>query len=105
MALTRRSHPPHPPGESCSFGMDFSAVIPLGMGIVSSSLAIFTNTVPPASADAQWTKGQSYQRGRAVFQILAGGLIGTDYLLQWTVTDNRGSAWVRTGLILCASTS
>lgn len=105
MALTRRYEPPHAAGERVSFGMDFSQVIPEGIGITTSSLAIFTNTQPPIAADADWSTGSSYTRGRAAFQILSGGKDGVDYLLQWTVTDTRSNIWVRTALILCAATS
>jgi len=58
MALTRRYTPEHPPGESCLFGLDYSFVIPPGVGITTASLSIFSNTVAPAAADGEWTKGR-----------------------------------------------
>jgi hypothetical protein len=105
MPLTRRHTPEHPAGSTESFGCDFSPVIPKGIAPVSAALAIFTNANPPAAADADWSKGRAYQRGRCVFQLLTGGKAGVDYLLQWTVTDSRANVWVRTGMVLCASTS
>jgi hypothetical protein len=105
MPLTRRFQPEHPPGESCNFGLDFSFVIPPGVGIASGSLAIFTNTVPPAAADADWTKGAVTVRGRAIYAMLSGGIEGKDYQLRWSATDTEGNVFPRTTLILVAQTS
>lgn len=105
MPLSRRYSPEHPPGEGCNFGLDFSPVIPPGVGISTASLAIFTNKVPPLSADSDWVKGAVNISGRIVYANLAGGLDGTDYQLRWTATDTDGNVWPRTTLILCASTS
>jgi hypothetical protein len=105
VALTARYRPEHPPSETASFGMDFSEILPPGMILVSATLAIFTNTVAPLPADADWSKQPVYIRGRAVYAILAGGLAGSDYQLVWTATDNRGGIWNRTALVLCAPTS
>ena len=105
MPLTRRYFPSHPPGESASFVMDFSAIVPWGMVLVSGALAIFKNTNPPAVADADWVKGTVLINGRALACQLAGGVGGADYLLQWTATDNRANIWVRAGAVLCTATS
>ena len=52
MPLSRRYTPEIVPGESCNIGMDFSFVIPPGVGIDSGTVVIFTNTATPsASAD------------------------------------------------------
>lgn len=105
MPLSRRYTPEHPPTESCMFGMNYDAVIPLGVGIASGRLDIFTNTVPPKAADADWSKGAVMVRGRVLYATLGGGVDGTDYLLRWTATDTQGNTWPRTGLILVADTS
>lgn len=105
MPLTRRYGPPHPPGETAAFGMDFSTVIPWGVVIESQSLSLFTNTQPPVAADGDWSKGAAYTRGRSVFVVLSGGVVGKDYIAEWTVTDSRSNIWVRSGLILCSPTS
>jgi hypothetical protein len=105
MALTRRYEPPHPPTEAAAFGMDFSGIVPEGIGLSAGSLKIFTNTAPPVAADADWTFGTTYIRGRSLFQNLLGGVNGKDYLMQWTATDTRNNVWVRTALILCSATS
>jgi hypothetical protein len=105
MPLTRRYNPPQPAGSSATFGMDFSAVVPVGIGIASFILKIFTNTQPPVAADADWTTTTGYIRGRAVFENLSGGVSGKDYLLQWTVTDSRSNVWIRTAALLCTSTA
>jgi hypothetical protein len=105
MPLSRRYTPEHPPGEQCNFGLDYSFVIPPGVGISSGALAIFSNAVPPVAADADWTVGAVTVRGRAVYALLKGGIEGTDYQLRWTATDTQGNVWPRTTLILCAQTS
>lgn len=105
MPISRRYSPEHPPGESCSFGLDYSFVIPVGVGISSGSLSIFTNTANPAAADADWVKGPVEVRGRAIYANLSGGLAGTDYQLRWMAQDSQGNSWPRTTLVLCAETS
>lgn len=105
MALSRRYSPEHPPGESCVFGLDFSAVIPPGVGVTSGTLAIMTNTAVPADASANWTVGPVEVRGRVLYATLKGGVAGTDYQLLWTAIDSDGHVWPRTALCLCAPTS
>jgi hypothetical protein len=105
MPLSRRYTPEHPPGESCPFGLDFSFLIPPGIGIASGALSIFTNTVPIASADADWTVGPVTVQGRTLYAVLTGGVEGKDYQLRWTATDTQGNVWPRTTLVLCAETS
>jgi hypothetical protein len=105
MPVTRRYSPEHPPGESCSFGLDFSFVVPVGVGIESGTLAIQTNTAAPVDASADWTIGPVTVRGRALYAMLTGGVAGTDYQLKFTAVDTAGNTWPRTALILCADTS
>jgi hypothetical protein len=105
MPLSRRYTPEHPADESCIFGLDFSAVIPPGVGISAGDLKILTNTVPPNPADADWAKGAVSVQGRVLYATLSGGVVGTDYILRWTATDSDGNIWPRDGLILVAETS
>ena len=105
MAITRRYRPEHPPTETCSFGLDYSFIIPVGVGIEQGTLSIFTNTATPEPADSDWTKGAVSVRGRAIYAILSGGVPGTDYQLIWTAIDTAGNTWPRTTLCLCANTS
>lgn len=105
MPISRRYSPEHPPGESCLFGLDFSPVIPPGVGIATGKLDIATNTVPPVEATDDWTVGTIMVRGRALYASLTGGLAGTDYLLTWTAVDTDGNVWPRTAAVLCAPTS
>lgn len=105
MPLSRRYTPEHPSDEVCMFGLDYSFVIPPGVGIASGTLLIFTNTVPPVAADGDWTIGPVTVRGRAVYAQLSGGIEGEDYQLRWSVTDTAGNVFPRTTLILCAQTS
>jgi hypothetical protein len=106
MPVTRRYTPEHPPGESCTFGMDFSMVIPPGVGINTGSVDIWTNrpgNVVEASAD--WSIGSVIVRGRALYCTLSGGVLGMDYQIRWTATDTDGNVWPRIATVLCAYTS
>lgn len=105
MPLSRRYTPEHPPGESCSFGLDFSFVIPPGVGLESGELKILTNSAAPVDATADWTIGPVMVRGRALYAMLAGGVLGSDYQLHWKAVDSLGNVWPRTALVLCAYTS
>lgn len=100
-----RYKPEHPPQESCSFGLDYSNVIPVGVGIESGTIRIFTNAATPVAADSDWTVGPVSVTGRAIWANLSGGVLGTDYQLRWTATDTQGNVWPRTTLCLCADTS
>lgn len=103
--LSGRYRPPHPPFEVCTFMMDFSNVIPLGVGIASGTLDIHQNTVPPSEASSDWTIGPVKVRGRALYATLGGGVHGSDYRLSWYATDTEGNVWPRTGLVLVAATT
>ena|SRR3974390_174881 len=105
MPLSRRYSPEHPSGESCVFGMDFAAIIPAGIELSSATLTIFTNTVPPVAADADWTKGAVQVHDSVCYATLSGGKVGTDYQLVWSATDSDGFIWPRTALCLCSPTS
>lgn len=105
MPLSRRYTPEHAPGESCSFGLDFSPILPVGVGIASGELSILTNTANPADASADWRIGPVMVQGRAIYANLSGGVAGTDYQLKWTAHDTAGNTWPRTTLVLCAETS
>jgi hypothetical protein len=104
MALSVRYQPPHPPGEACSFGLDFSMIIPMGVGIDSASLEIVTNT-NPVESQSDWTQGTVEIGGRQVYAQCSGGVEGTDYQFRWTALDSLGNTWIRTALVLCAQTS
>ena len=103
MALTRRYEPPHQQGP-LAYGMDFSTVIPWGMTLASATLTIFKNTQPPL-AQADFTVSPMQLADRMAWCLLTGGVTGTDYLLQWSATDNRGNVWERSVALLCSATS
>jgi hypothetical protein len=105
MPLSRRYTPEKPPNETCAFGMDFSFVIPPGVGIETGALTIWTNTVEPADASADWTQTEVVVHGRAIYSVLGGGKSGVDYQLRWVAVDTDGNTWPRTGLCLVALTS
>jgi hypothetical protein len=105
MPLSRRYNPEHPPGESCSFGLDYSPIIPVGVGIEQGTVQVLTNTATPVDVTSQWTVGPVSVRGRAIYATLTGGVSGTDYQIKWTATDSAGNVWPRIALVLCADTS
>jgi hypothetical protein len=112
MPLSRRYSPEWYPGESASIGIDMSNIIPPGVGIASGQLAILTNTVPPVSAQADFTgppgEGTFFAAsviGRALYTTISGGASGRDYIFVWEMTDTDGNHWNRAALLLCAPTS
>lgn len=105
MPLSRRYTPEHPPGENCSFGIDYSFILPVGVGIKSGTFQVQTNTAVPVDASADWEIGDVTVRERAIYVNLSGGVAGTDYQLKFTATDTAGNVWPRTALVLCAETS
>lgn len=103
-SVSVRYQPNHPPTESCNFWMDFSFLIPFGVGITAGSLAIFQHLAFPV-ASTDWSQGPVIVQGRAIYATLSGGALGKDYELRWTATDTAGNLWPRTALVLCAETS
>jgi len=103
--LSRRYTPEFPPGEASVIGLDYSFVIPIGVGIADATLDIFTNTANPTDADADFEIGPVEVRGRVVYAAISGGVEGRDYQLRWTATDTDGNVWPRTAMLLCAQTS
>ena len=104
MAISDRYQPPHPPGESSTFALDYSSILPPGVGLVDGSLTIVINT-NPVQTQGDWTQGPVTAIGRRVYCDLDGGVAGTDYQLRWSATDNLGNVWPRTFFVLCAETS
>jgi hypothetical protein len=105
MSITRRYTPNFAPGEACLIGMDFSYVIPPGVGIASGILHFFNNLAVPVPADGDFTIGAVQVLGRVLFAPIAGGHEGTDYQVLWIATDTEGAIWPRTALMACAPTS
>lgn len=105
MPLSRRYSPEVPPGERSTFGMDFSFLVPPGVGLTSGTLTIWHNIVPPVPVPTDFTIGPVSVRGRVLYATLSGGVEGRDYQLRWVATDTAGNVWPRTGLALCAQTS
>lgn len=105
MPLSRRYTPEHPPSEACYFGLDYSFLIPPGVGIQSASVEILTNTPSNVRGSNDWVIGPVQIEGRTIFAKLSGGIEGTDYQIRWTAVDTQGNVWPRTVLILCAYTS
>lgn len=104
MPLSRRYTPEKPAAEDCLYGLDYSYVIPSGVGIASGTVEVWTNTVPPVQS-TDWTIGAVNVRGRAIYARLSGGIEGKDYQIRWTAIDTDGNTWPRTCLQLCSQTS
>jgi hypothetical protein len=105
MPISRRYTPEHPPGESCLFGMDFSFIVPPGVGLQSGTVSVVTNTADPQDASADWVIGPVGVRDRAIYANLSGGVVGRDYQIRWSAVDTQGNVWPRVALVLCADTS
>ena len=118
MPLTRRYSPSHSSGDDVAYGMDFSTILPPGIGIKddgSAALDIFYNRAPapgtgypPAATDL--IHGPVHVRGAMVWAAVsvadaAHADLGNDYLLRWAIFDTRGNRWERTALLLVALTS
>ena len=105
MPISRRYTPAWAPGEAAVIGMDFSYVIPPGVGIASGSLHFFNNLATPVPADTDWNINAVVVIGRALYCDVSGGKEGVDYQLLWTATDTNTFVYPRTALLLCAPTS
>ena len=106
MPLSRRYAPELAPGETSVFGMDFSTIIPPGVGIAAGSLQIFANTQPISNVSDVTHAGVSVHDRTLYATVTAQGTAGgKDLQLLWTATDTDGNIWPRTGLVLCAATS
>ncbi|MBO0863666.1 MAG: hypothetical protein J2P16_01150 [Mycobacterium sp.] len=105
MPLSRRYSPEKPPAEVTRFGMDFSPVLPPGVGITSGTVELWTNTPGDIAPTTELTAEPVKILGRAVYAQLSGGIEGTDYQVRWKITDTAGNTWQRTALVLCAQTS
>jgi hypothetical protein len=105
MPLSRRYTPEWAPGENAILGMDFSFVIPPGIGIASGSVSFWTNTAGPTNVGTDFTIGAVQVLGRVIFCNLSGGLAGRDYQVRWIAADTDGNVWPRTALMLCGQTS
>jgi hypothetical protein len=101
--LTRRYVPSIAPGETAVFGIDYSAVIPLGIDIASGTLEILR--LGGIADDV--TAGPVSWRDRALYATVSAvaGADGFDYQLLWTAIDTDGNIWPRTALLLCSRTA
>lgn len=104
MALNNRYLPSHPAGASATYALDFSNILPPGVGIASGGLGLEVNTVPPGPT-VDFVVGPPVISGRRIYAQLTGGVAARDYRLIWNATDTVGNLWPRTCLLLCAATS
>lgn len=101
----RRYEPSHPPGEVCLFGMDFSFLLPMGVGIRYADLNIFNNTFLSPDVSADFIIDPVTISGRQIWTRVQGGVDGSDYRFLWRITDTDGFVWPRSALVLCSSTN
>ena len=106
MPLSRRYSPELAPNEGSLFGMDFSAILPPGVGIALGQCAAFTNTVPP-QATTLLTVGDVSIVGRTLVAFIEASpqASGVDFQISWIAFDTQDNVWPRVGLVLCAPTS
>lgn len=105
MPISRRYTPAFAPGEVSTIGLDYSYVIPPGVGIASGTVHFFQNLAVPPNADADFIVGAVIVVGRTLVCTINGGVEGRDYQVVWTATDTEGFIWPRTVLMSCAPTS
>lgn len=104
MSQSLRYYPSHSPGDSYDYGISFDDSLPKGIGVVSGTVAIFTNAAAPAPV-TDLVSGPVTVQGRVIHANISGGTSGQDYQLRWMVTGSDGSIHERTGLLLCAQPS
>jgi hypothetical protein len=105
MPISRRYTPAFAPGEASLIGLDYSYVIPPGVGIAAGTLHFFQNLAVPVAADTDFNIGTVLVVGRTLVCDISGGVEGRDYQVVWTATDTDGFVWPRTVLMSCAPTS
>jgi hypothetical protein len=103
MPLSRRYHPEIAPGEESIFGMDFSPLIPVGVGIQSGTLHV----TRIGGEVTGITHGEVSWYDRTLYATVTADPTssGFDYELTWTATDTDGNIFPRTARLLCAPTS
>lgn len=109
MAVTRRYQPSHPKGQTATYGMDLSPMLPPGTLVRLVSVSIQTNTAPPGT-DANVMVTGSGVLGRRVWVTIEGGTQGQDYLITWFIGGDVAAGefnnnWIISALLLCAATS
>lgn len=107
MPLSRRYSPELAPNEGSLFGMDFSSVIPPGVGIDFGECAVVQNTQPVQDASTMITVGTVQVVGRTLIAFIESNqnAEGRDFQVRWIAFDSEGGVWPRTALVLCAQTS
>lgn len=110
MPLSRRYSPELAPSEGSLFGMDYSNVIPPGVGIDIGQCSAWENVNPPVPTTLL-TVGEVQIVGRTLIAFIeATGNAGQspegiDFQIRWIAFDSEGGVWPRTALVLCAQTS
>lgn len=101
----KRYQPSFAPSEACNVGMDFSFIVPFGVGLTGGALTIMTNVANPVPVPGDFVVSPVTVLGRAIYAMVSGGVRGTDYQFHWTAFDANGDEWPRAALMLCAWTS
>lgn len=107
MPLSRRYSPELAPNEGSLFGMDYSYVIPPGVGINIGQCAAWENSNPPVPSTLL-TVGDVSVIGRTLVAFIEANdpaAEGIDFQIRWIAFDTEGGVWPRTALVLCAQTS
>jgi hypothetical protein len=90
----------HAPGDSATYGLDFTSLISADAAIGSAAVAPFTNTVAP-TATTDLTIAAIATYARIVYARVTGGVLGSDYQLRFTASDTQGNVFTRAALLLC----
>jgi len=122
MTATGARYRPFHTTDNAFFSMDWSPILPPGLGIVSTMLTVVRNTNPtqpapevavslPAEGNALWDEalwdegqwGSMGIEGRITSARCSGGNAGTDYQFRWAIVDSADNTWGETAFALCVS--
>ena len=86
--------------------MDYSNVIPPGVGIDIGECGAWTNNANPVPTTLL-TVGDVSIVGRTLIAFIesSNAAEGIDFQIRWIAFDSEGGVWPRTALVLCAQTS
>jgi len=114
MPLSRRYTPEFAPGETSVIGMDFSYVIPPGVGIQNADVGLFLNAraaargspVSPADPNDYSISAASWL-GRTLYATLTleHSALDKDFLVIWECLDFSFNHWSRSAMLMCTYTS
>jgi hypothetical protein len=105
----RRYYPSHAT-EKTMYGIDFSTLLPLGVGITDAWVTVYKNLNPwvwvndtygTTSTPDELAVSDLLIRGRRVYVAVWNGVPGTDYVILWNISDTLTNDWQQATYVLC----